>query len=86
MKKSAFAVIVLLLLIFTGLFGLIQDKEPADMAPTEGTAQSIVLEEGAVCKPYIPEGRVVFESEWTGVFPEIEKYDKDYATATFGMG
>ena len=42
--------------------------------------------EGAVCLPYSPEGQVVYDAEWTGDFPDIEVYDKTYATITFGMG
>lgn len=43
-------------------------------------------QEGEVCLPYSPNGLVVYESEWTGEYPEIEKYDKPYDTITFGMG
>jgi hypothetical protein len=86
MKKGIISAAVLLLFIFAGAFGFFQSDRPVDREPAEGPASPIVLEEGAVCKPYNPEGDVVYDSEWTGVFPEIEKYDKDYATATFGMG
>lgn len=86
MKKRILSAAVLILLIFAGALGLSQYDRPVDMEPAEGLASPIVLEERAICKPYNPEGDVVYDSEWTGVFPEIEKYDKDYATATFGMG
>ena len=44
------------------------------------------IAEGATCPPYTPQGQGVYEANWTGDYPEIEKYDKTYATATFGMG
>lgn len=46
----------------------------------------LVIGEGAACPPYTPQGQVIYESGWTGEYPEVEKYDKAYATATFGMG
>lgn len=52
--------------------------------------QDIVYRElpksGEVCLPYSPEGQVVYDSKWTGQYPEIEAYDKPFATITFGMG
>ncbi len=42
--------------------------------------------EAAYCLPYTPQGQVVYDSEWTGEYPAIELYDKEYKTATFGMG
>ena len=50
------------------------------------SSNPLEIAEGATCPPYTPQGQVVYEANWTGDYPEIEKYDKDYATATFGMG
>ncbi len=55
-------------------------------ACTEEVAYTELPESGEACLPYSPEGQVVYDSEWTGDFPEIEAYDKAYATITFGMG
>ncbi len=50
------------------------------------TASPLEIGVGPSCPPYSPEGQVIYESQWTGEYPEIEKYNKAYATATFGMG
>lgn len=55
-------------------------------ASADNINHPLQLAEGETCLPYTPSGQVVYESEWTGEYPEIEKYDKAYATATFGMG
>ncbi len=54
----------------------------------DGTHLLIPLEGsgGQVCKPYTPQGDFIYDSQWTGEYPQIEVFDRDFATATFGMG
>lgn len=47
---------------------------------------SLEIGQGEVCKPYVPIGNAVFETNWEGDFPEIDKFNGKYETATFGMG
>ncbi|MCK8058533.1 MULTISPECIES: peptide-methionine (S)-S-oxide reductase [unclassified Fusibacter] len=42
--------------------------------------------EGAYCLAYTPQGQVVYDAHWTGEYPQIEKFDGDYKTATFALG
>ena len=63
-----------------------QDSQPVIQA-TEGTPTSpLEISAGPICPAYTPTGDVTYASEWTGAYPEIEKYNKSYRTATFGMG
>jgi len=49
-------------------------------------ASPLEIGAGPSCPPYTPEGQVIYDSQWTGEYPEIEQYNKEYSTATFGMG
>jgi len=54
--------------------------------PLEVSVNPFQFDVGLTCSAYIPDGQYIYESDWTGEYPEIEKYDKDYKTATFGLG
>lgn len=48
--------------------------------------EKIEIIEGAACTPYSPHGQVLYDFETTSEYPEIEKINEDYKTATFGLG
>lgn len=46
----------------------------------------LILGKGEICPIYAPKGEIVYNSEWTGELPAIDKVRKTYKTATFGLG
>ncbi|MGB3365846.1 MAG: hypothetical protein WBA54_00005 [Acidaminobacteraceae bacterium] len=48
--------------------------------------ENIEIAEGAACSPYSPQGQVLYDFETTSEYPEIEKINEEYRTATFGLG
>jgi len=48
--------------------------------------EKIEIIEGAACTPYSPQGQVLYDFETTSEYPEIEKINEDFKTATFGLG
>jgi hypothetical protein len=47
---------------------------------------NIEIAEGAACSPYSPRGQVLYDFVTTSEYPEIEKINEEYRTATFGLG
>jgi len=80
MKKIALMLVMVLILSACGA--------PTTSVTNEHASGGNPLEmaSGPTCPPYTPEGQVVYDAQWSGEYPQIEKYDKAYATATFGLG
>lgn len=74
--------LIVMMLTLTSCIGPVQSTE---VVQTNGVSP-LEMASGPTCPPYTPEGQVVYDAQWSGEYPEIEKYDKAYATATFGMG
>ncbi len=83
--KKILAWALVMLLVALGAASLIRtENNPAQVAAED--TSSLVIGEGEVCAPYVPQGTVEYDASWTGVYPEIEAYDKLYSTATFALG
>ncbi len=83
--RKIFAWTLAVLLIVIGAASLIRTENPPAQMAVDNTS-SLVIGEGEVCAPYVPQGTVEYDASWTGVYPEIEAYEKPYSTATFALG